>query len=311
MPDAENDAHTGDDTDAVDPWDAPGPLEPRVLPQGTQADLVTAALLTVGRCCAALEPPAASPWYGSVRDGLCRAHDTAGAMLRFGYGEGEDQVEPYQVGFARDDLALAVEDFAGGSVPRDETVGLLLDLARAVYDFVAEPGDTELFDAACALADRLGGEQERTLRSRDLAELAAAREAGRTPDTRAMSERDEEYAQRFAERIREGLRARGHRIGAVLTGLPVPACEEGLDLVREIVAAMASRFGISDEEAVLRVTHYFKDWDLTDDSDTGDLLYIGHQTPVEWAGSIYLGLDFHEVQPDADLSGHEPRPLPQ
>jgi hypothetical protein len=126
-----------------------------------------------------------------------------------------------------------------------------------------------------------------------------------------MSERDEEYAQRFAERVREGLRARGHRIGTVLTGLPVPACEEGLDLVREIVAAMASRFGISDEEAVLRVTHYFKDWDLTDDSDTGDLLYIGHQTPVEWAGSIYLGLDFHEVQPDADLSGHEPRPLPQ
>ncbi|CAL9330404.1 hypothetical protein [Streptomyces sp. Tu 3180] len=57
--------------------------------------------------------------------------------------------------------------------------------------------------------------------------------------------------------------------------------------------------------------HYSADWDLTSDSGTGDLRHIGHQMPGERAGSIHLGLDFHEVQADADLSGHEPWPLPK
>ncbi|MFE5909425.1 hypothetical protein ACFQ6B_10115 [Streptomyces wedmorensis] len=306
MPDADN------DMDAVDPWDAPGPLEPRVLPEGAQADLVTAALLMLRRYGSLLEPPAASPWYGSVRNGMCRAHATAGAMLRFGYGEGDDEVEPYQVGFARQDLADALDDITGGSAPREELVESILELARSVYDFVAAPGDASLFETTRALADRLaGGAEEPALQARDLADLAAAREAGRAPDTEAMAARDEAYAQAFADRVRDELRARGHRFGTVLTGLPVPASETGLDLVREIVAAMAARFGISDEEAATRAVAYLSGWDLTDESDAGALDYIGHQTPEEWAGSIYLGLDFHEVQPDADLSGHKPRPLPE
>ncbi|MFJ7064648.1 hypothetical protein [Streptomyces sp. NPDC101115] len=314
MPDAENethDANDADDLDAVEPWDAPGPLEPRVLPEGAQADPVTAALLMLRRYGGLLEPPVASPWYGAVRDGMCGAHGLAGAMLRFGYGEGDDEVEPYQVGFVRQDVADALQEIADGAFPRDETVELVLELARAVYDVVAAPGDPAPFDAACALADRLGGEQERASRSRDLAELAAARAEGRTADTLAMQERDEACARAFADRARDDLRRRGHRFGAVLAGLPMPVSEDGLDLVREIAAAMGSRFGISDEEAATRLAHYFASWDLTDDSEAGALGYIGHQTPEEWAGSIYLGLDFHEVQPGADLSGHEPRPLPE
>ncbi|MFD7704539.1 hypothetical protein [Streptomyces caelestis] len=149
------------------------------------------------------------------------------------------------------------------------------------------------------------------LRSGNLAEPAAARAAGRTPGTRAMSDRDEAYARAFADRVGDDLRARGHRFGTVLTGRPVPFREEGLDPVREIVAAMAGRFRISDEEALIRVTDYFADGALTDGSETGDLLRIGHRMPGEWAGSIYPGLDFHEVQPDADLSGHKPLPLPK
>ncbi|MFF2780591.1 hypothetical protein ACFVU3_37565 [Streptomyces sp. NPDC058052] len=305
MPDA------GNDVDAAEPWDAPGPLEPRVLPEGAQNDLVAAALLMLCRYGALLEPPVASPWYGSVRDALCRARQTAGAMLRFGYGEGEDQVEPYQVGFVRQDLADALGEFAGVAHPQEESVALVLSLARAVYDFAAAPGEPALFDAACALAERLGGEPEGAARSRDLAELAAARAAGRTADTEAMRERDEAYARAFADRAVNALRACGHRFGAVLAGLPVPVSGDGLGLMREIAAAMGSRFGIADEEAAARLAHYFADWDLTDESEAGALDYIGHQKPGEWAGSIYLGLDFHQVQPGADLSGHAPRPLPE
>ncbi|PVC74461.1 hypothetical protein [Streptomyces sp. CS081A] len=84
--------------------------------------------------------------------------------------------------------------------------------------------------------------------------------------------------------------------------------ERGAELVRAITAAMAGRFRVSEEEAGRRVFAYFSDLNLTDESDMGDLNYIEHQGPDQWAGSIYLGLEFHEVRWDVDLSVRTPVP---
>ncbi|MEE1753047.1 hypothetical protein [Streptomyces sp. SP18CS02] len=95
-----------------------------------------------------------------------------------------------------------------------------------------------------------------------------------------------------------------------LREFPVPVIEEAADLVRHIVAAMAGRFGAPEDEALVRVLAFFEGWDLTDDSEVGTLAFIGHQSPDEWAGSIYFGLDFHEVRPGMDPSALTPGPMP-
>lgn len=64
---------------------------------------------------------------------------TAGAVLRSGCGRCEDQVAPPRVGSVREGPARAVEDPAGGSVPREESIGPVLNLARAVYDSWPNP----------------------------------------------------------------------------------------------------------------------------------------------------------------------------
>ncbi len=195
----------------------------------------------------------------------------------------------------------------------EEAVDGQVELARAVFDAVAHPDDEDRFAGACALAERLAGpaaEEERALR------------AGTSPTSRRRG-RPAAGRRRGAGgafgRLRPGAggpgaggaAGPGHRIGEVMTDFPVPVTERGAEVVRAIVAEMAGRFRVSEEEAARRVFAYFSDMDLTDESDMGDLDWIDHQKPDQWAGSIYLGLEFHEVGWDADLSGRTPVPLPE
>ncbi|WP_030208796.1 hypothetical protein [Streptomyces bikiniensis] len=312
------DGDDGDDGDeGADEQDGPEALEPVAFPGGAQEDRVLAAALLAVRHTALLAPVAASPWVGPVRDALVRAHSTAVVMLREGYGPG-GEVGAFDIGLTRWMLAGA----AGlpGAVRRPEAaVDGQLELARAVFDAVAHPGDGERFAGACELAERLAGPaaaEERALRARDLADLAAAREAGRRPDGAALEARSAVFGRVRADRVRAELRARGHRIGEVTTDFPVtatatapvPVSERGAEVVRAIVAEMAGRFRVSEEEARRRVLAHFSDLDLADESDMGDLDHIDHQKPDQWAGSIYLGLEFHEVRWDVDLSTRTPVP---
>ncbi|MEV6326297.1 hypothetical protein [Streptomyces sp. NPDC051909] len=305
------DRMTDDEDDQ--PEDGPERLEPAGFPKGAQGDRVRAAALLVVRYCSLLEPVVATPWFGPVRNCLTRARGTAEILLRQGYGP-EGPVSAFDIGLTRWMLRGVTELPEAARRPEVSVDGQRA-LARAVYDVIADPADEERFAEACALAERLAGPEqaaeERAHRARDLAELAAARESGREPDAEALWARGDAFARRHADRLRAELRARGHHIGEMMTDFPVPVTERGADTVRHIVAALAGRFGVSEEEARIRVFDYFADWDLTDESEVGDLDYIGHQTPEEWAGRIYLGLEFHEVGPAADLSGHAPWPLPE
>ncbi|MFI9120514.1 hypothetical protein ACIGW0_14125 [Streptomyces bikiniensis] len=65
---------------------------------------------------------------------------------------------------------------------------------------------------------------------------------------------------------------------------------------------------MSEEEARRRALAYFSDLDLTGESDTGDLDHVDHRKPDQWTGSIHLGLEFHEVRWDVDLSTRTPVP---
>ncbi|MES9805177.1 hypothetical protein [Streptomyces cinereoruber] len=291
----------------------PEALEPAAFPGGAQEDRVLAAALLAVRHTALFVPVVASPWVGPVRDALVRAHSTAVVMLREGYGPG-GEVGAFDIGLTRWMLAGAAGLPEAVRRP-EEAVDGQLELARAVFDAVAHPDDGERFAGACAAAERLAGPavaEERALRARDLAGLAAAREAGRRPDGPALEARSAVFGRERADRVRAELRARGHRIGEATAGLPatvpVPVSERGAELVRAITAAMAGRFRVSEEEAGRRVFAYFSDLNLTDESDMGDLNYIEHQGPDQWAGSIYLGLEFHEVRWDVDLSVRTPVP---
>ncbi|GAA3376766.1 hypothetical protein GCM10020367_49740 [Streptomyces sannanensis] len=291
--------------------DGPEALEPAAFPEGEQADRVLAAALLAVRYTSLLEPPVASPWVGPVRNGLVRAHSTAVAMLREGYGP-DGGVDAFDIGLTRWILAGVTELPEAVRRPEEHVDGQR-ELARLVFDVVVHPDDEARFSEACALAERLAGPEaaeERELLAGDLADLAAARGSGRRPDGEALWERADAFARRYADRVRAELRARGHHIGEVMTDFPVPVSERGAEIARLVVASMAGRFGVSEEEARVRVFAFFSDWDLTDESEIGDLDYIGHQTPEEWAGSIYLGLEFHEVQTAADLGGRTPTPLP-
>ncbi|WMX45620.1 hypothetical protein RGF97_13215 [Streptomyces roseicoloratus] len=302
-----------DEDDDEEPEDGPEALEPAAFPEGAQEDRVRAAALMVVRYCSLLLPVVATPWFGPVRNCLIRAHGTAELLLREGYGP-DGAVGAFDIGLTRW-ILKGVTELPEAARRPEESVDGQRELARAAYDVVADPADEERFAEACALAERLAGPEfvaeERELRARDLAELAEAREGGREPDTEALWARADAFAGRYADRLRTELRAAGHHIGEEMTDFPVPVTERGADTVRHIVAALAGRFGVSEEEARVRVFAYFADWDLTDESEVGDLDHIGHQTPEEWAGRIYLGLEFHEVGPAADLSGHEPWPLPE
>ncbi|MGW3557065.1 hypothetical protein ACWDNT_06770 [Streptomyces sp. NPDC000963] len=313
FPEFYDDEDDEDDDEAEDDDEQNGPeaLEPVAFPEGAQRDRVLAAALLAVRHTALFEPVVASPWVGPVRDALVRSHSTAVVMVREGYGP-DGEVGAFDIGLTRWMLAGLAELPEAVRRP-EEAVDGQVELARAVFDAVAHPDDEDRFAGACALAERLAGpaaEEERALRARDLADLAAAREAGRRPDGAALEERSAVFGRERADRVRAELRARGHRIGEVLTDFPVPVTERGAEVVRAIVAEMAGRFRVSEEEAARRVFAYFSDMDLTDESDMGDLDYIDHQKPDQWAGGIYLGLEFHEVRWDVDLSGRTPVPLP-
>ncbi|MFD5324009.1 hypothetical protein [Streptomyces sp. NPDC127092] len=313
FPEFAEDDDEDDDEDGDEPEDGPERLEPAAFPEGPQWDRVRAAALLVVRYCSLLEPPVATPWVGPVRNALIRARSTAEVLLREGYGP-DGEISAWDIGLTRW-ILRGVTGLPEAVRRPEESVDGQQALARAVYDVIADPSGEERFAEACALAERLAGPElaaeERALLARDLAELAAARENGREPDAEALWARGDAFARRYADRLRAELRAAGHHIGEVMTDFPVAVSERGADLARDIVASLAGRFGVSEEEARVRVFAYFSDWDLTDESDMGDLDYIGHQTPEEWAGRIYLGLEFHEVRPGADLSGHEPVPLPE
>ncbi|WP_330240281.1 hypothetical protein [Streptomyces sp. NBC_00525] len=267
----------------------------------------------VVRYCSLLLPVVATPWFGPVRNCLIRAHGTAELLVREGYGP-DGAVRAFDIGLTRW-MMRGVTELPEAARRPEESVDGQRELARAAFDVVADPADEERFAEVCALTERLAGPEfvaeERELRARDLAELAEARESGREPDTEALWARADAFAGRYADRLRAELRAAGHHIGEVMTDFPVPVTERGADTVRHIVAALAGRFGVSEEEARVRVFAYFEDWDLTDESEIGDLDFIDHQMPEEWAGRIYLGLEFHEVGAATDLSGHEPWPLPE
>lgn len=281
-------------------------LAPSRGPQGAEADRVAVAMLLVRRYCALFERVAVSPWYGPVRDGLNHARSGAGWLLDHGYGydpaaEGEGRE---CVGQVRDDLRLpATEEIR----PYEPEVAALVELARKAFDFAAAPERADDFAVLCALADRLE-DQEGRLRAEDLAALMAARESGAPPAGATRRELAEPGALAWADRLRETLRGRGHHFGRELTDFPMPVTDFGKDLLRETAAAMAARFGLSDEEAATRTYRAFRDQDLTDEET---LLFIGHQLAEEWAVNIYLGVPLHEIDLDADLSGYEPRPLPE